>query len=99
MAFVLGLGLMFAMSSFKNNGKLATIKTAALYTFVNVNYATNPNSTTASDYEYRPATDCNFSSNSITCKAEWLETNAPTIIGQNPTGSYSSKEENGIPAL
>jgi hypothetical protein len=46
-------------------------------------------STTASDYEYRPDGGCN-SNNGTYCSAYFNQSSAPTIVGQAPTGTFSS---------
>ncbi len=94
MAFVLGLGFItiMGMSSFTKNSKTGVL--VEPHTFVNVNYATNPNSMNPADYEYRPSAICNDSEEIITCSARWLEPTAPSI-GDPPSGTYDTKLSNG----
>lgn len=44
-------------------------------------------STANADYVYRPAGAC-LANTGTDCDANFLQSSAPTIVGQNPTGTY-----------
>ncbi|WEK18399.1 MAG: hypothetical protein P0Y49_16540 [Candidatus Pedobacter colombiensis] len=93
---VLAVGLALSTSAFTNASKLSGDPTEFEYTNINLSA---PNSTNPSDYQYLPSAGCSTAT-SVTCKALWLQPDATTpIVGSNPTGSFTSKSEEGVRIL
>ena len=80
-SFLLGLAVIgMAIAS----EELKTASQADQYEFIRVKGLDN--STNPADYEFHPTNECDETTQSKNCIAEWLEATPPSV-GDNPTGT------------
>lgn len=81
----LTVAMAIGLSSFTNGHKL---RTKGLSDYLFFRKLTAPaHSNANADYVYRPNGGCIPNAGTI-CDAYFLQTTAPTMVGQNPTGTY-----------